>query len=294
MQSTKDQSVLLSRSSTKTVARGKSAGSKKNDSYLKLLGGKSGKWLQKSPLSAGSQKNDSCLKRSGRSQENDFRKPRLTQEVRKMTPTSGRSREVCSGRSQENDSYLRMIGEGVFGEKCVRGEVKKMTSENPAQRRKTRSGEVCSGRSQENDFRKPRPTQEVRKMTPASGRSREVCSEGSQENDFRNPRSMHEKSPLNVGSQKNDSCLKPLGGNSKKNYQLTTQQVQLGQEKVSKKTLSILSIQSREQFQRELLEFDAQLTPNQEGLHEELDNRNIAKKDDRPEINGGTGGGNGL
>ncbi|WVY93796.1 hypothetical protein V8G54_032884 [Vigna mungo] len=116
---------------------------------------------------------------SGRSQENDFRKLGPTQEVRKMTHASGRPGEMCSGRSQENDfrklrptcvrgevtppnagiqendTCLRMIGGGVFGEK-------KMT---PAL---GRLGEVCSGRSQENDFRKLRPTQEVRKMTPAS------------------------------------------------------------------------------------------------------------------------------
>ncbi|WVZ24749.1 hypothetical protein V8G54_003293 [Vigna mungo] len=133
---------------------------------------------------------------SGRSQENDFRKPRPTQEVRKMTPASGRPGEMCSGRSQENDSCLRTTGGDVFGEKsqendsCLRmtgGDVfgeKKMipalgrlgevcsgrSQENDFRKLRPMQmiGEVCSGRSQENDFRKPHPTQEVRKMTPAS------------------------------------------------------------------------------------------------------------------------------
>ncbi|WVZ21068.1 hypothetical protein V8G54_008390 [Vigna mungo] len=119
---------------------------------------------------------------SGRSQENNFRKPRPTQEFRKITPASGRPGEMCSGRSQENDfRKLRPTQEDDRG-RCVRGEARKMTSENPVQRRNQENDsclrmtggdvfgekEVCSGRSQENDFRKPRPTQEVRKMTPAS------------------------------------------------------------------------------------------------------------------------------
>ncbi|WVY89963.1 hypothetical protein V8G54_035477 [Vigna mungo] len=101
---------------------------------MTLASGRSGEEVKKmSPASSRSGE-----VRSGRSQENDFRKPRLTQEVRKMTPVAGRSGEDNRGR-------------------CVRGEVRKMTSEYPAQRRKSgKLPQVDRGRC---------VREEVRKMT---------------------------------------------------------------------------------------------------------------------------------
>ncbi|WVZ02635.1 hypothetical protein V8G54_023441 [Vigna mungo] len=109
-----------------------------------------------------------------------------------------------------------------------------MASKISAQRRKSEKWllpQTRSRGSQKNGFRNPRSTQEVRKMTLASSRSG-----GSQENGFRNPRSTQEvrkmtpaskllggksgkwlqKSPLNVRSQKNDSCLKAARGEVRK------------------------------------------------------------------------------
>ncbi|KOM57616.1 hypothetical protein LR48_Vigan11g064900 [Vigna angularis] len=70
------------------------------------LGGKSEKWLQKSPLNAGSQKNDSYLKTAR--QKNSFRYPRSTQDVGKMTPASA---EIISsiGPNGNSRSNLRRL-----------------------------------------------------------------------------------------------------------------------------------------------------------------------------------------
>ncbi|WVZ07819.1 hypothetical protein V8G54_021165 [Vigna mungo] len=133
--------------------------------------------------------------RSGESQKNGFRNPRLTQEVRKMTPASSRS-----GGSQKNDSCLKPLGgRSQNNDSCLKP----------------------LGRSQKNDFKNLHSMQEVKNnscLKPLRG---------SQKNDLKNSRSTQEtaweksekwlqKFSFNVGSQKNDSCFKPLEGKSEK------------------------------------------------------------------------------
>ncbi|WVZ20914.1 hypothetical protein V8G54_008236 [Vigna mungo] len=141
--------------------------------------------------------------RSGGSRKNDFGNPRSA--------------------SQKNDSCLKLFG----------GEVRKMTSEISAQRRKSEndsclkpfkgkkmtSASSRSGGSQKNDFRNPCSTQEVRKMTPASSRSG-----GSQKNDFRNPPSTQKNDFKNPRSTQEVRKMTPassrLGGSQKNDFRI--------------------------------------------------------------------------
>ncbi|WVZ04243.1 hypothetical protein V8G54_025049 [Vigna mungo] len=149
-----------------------------------------------------SHKDDSCLKMLWGSQKNGFRNPCSMQEVKKMTPASSCSREVRKMASeilvQRKKSEKRLLPQ------APQGKVRKMALENPAQRRKMIGGGVLGEKSQENDFRKPRPTQEVRKMTPASD-DRRRCARGE-------VRKMTSKNSAQRRSQENDSCLKMIGG----------------------------------------------------------------------------------
>ncbi|WVY99425.1 hypothetical protein V8G54_025495 [Vigna mungo] len=298
-QEVKKMTPISSRSGEKMTPASSCSGGSQNNSFRNPRSTQEvRKMTPASSRLGGIRKMTHASSRSGRSQKNGFKNTRSTQEVRKMTPVPqpAQLEEVrkmtpasnCSGGSQK-------IG---FRNSRSTQEVRKMTlasSRSGEEVRKMTPASSYLGGSQNNDFRNPRSTQEVRKMTPVSSRSGR-----SQKNGFRNPRSTQEvikmthvpqvareklekwlqKSSFNVGSQKNDSYLKPLGrirkmtlassrsgevrkmasksslnaGSSKKNsFQLTTQHIQLCQKKFQRELLAF-SIQFREQIQRELLE----------------------------------------
>ncbi|WVZ20100.1 hypothetical protein V8G54_007422 [Vigna mungo] len=204
--------------------------------------------------------------RSRGSQKNGSRYPRSTQEVRKMTHVSSHSGE----RSQKNDSYLKPLGEksekwlqkfplnagSQKNDSCL----KPLRGSQKNDFRNLRSTQEPLGGKSKNDFRNPRSTQEVRIMTPASSRSK-----GSQKNGFRNPRSMQEVRKMTLVSSLLGEVRKmasKIPVQHRKTLEIPAQQRELennllpqaAREEV-RKSISEIPAQCRK-FEKELLSID--------------------------------------